>query len=49
MLLRNNIGGESGSVSNDAILDAQTQVNDQYIKAIEAKLKILDKLWLFQT
>lgn len=46
MLMRNNLGvGEkTGAIANEDILDAQTQVNDQYIKAIEAKLQILDKL-----
>lgn len=39
-LMRNRDGAGSG----EEILEAQTQVNDQYIKAIEAKLKILDKL-----
>ena len=43
MLMRNRAGADGGSGS-DAVFDAQSQVNDQYIKAIEAKLKILDKL-----
>ena len=45
MLMRNNnTGADGGYIANDKNFDAQTQVNDQYIKAIEAKLKILDKL-----
>ena len=41
-LMRNKDGG-AGEVTN---FEQQTQVNDQYIKAIEAKLKILNQLWL---
>ena len=40
--MRNKDGG-TGEVTN---FEQQTQVNDQYIKAIEAKLKILNQLWL---
>jgi hypothetical protein len=43
MLMRNRAGADGGSGS-DAIFEEQSHVNDQYIKAIEAKLKILDKL-----
>ena len=43
-VLMRNRGGADGGSGSDAIFDAQSQVNDQYIKAIEAKLKILDKL-----
>ena len=40
--MRNKDGG-AGEATN---FEQQTQVNDQYIKAIEAKLKILNQLWL---
>ena len=47
VLMRNRNGG-NGATSEKAgssdLFSAQNQVNDQYIKAIEAKLKILDKL-----
>ena len=35
---RENIGASA------EVFEAQNEVNDQYIKAIEAKLKLLDKL-----
>ena len=41
---RNPGSGMPDAGGSDALFDAQTQVNDQYIRAIEAKLKILDKL-----
>ena len=45
MLMRNVVsGGVDGGSGSDAAFQAQSQVNDQYVKAIEAKLKILDKL-----
>ena len=44
VLMRNRGGVVDGGSGSDAIFEAQSQVNDQYIKAIEAKLKILDKL-----
>lgn len=37
MLMRN-AGGADGGSGSDAVFQAQTQVNDQYVKAIEAKL-----------
>ena len=42
MLMRNK-GDGSGAVESGNF-EAQSQVNDDYIMAIEAKLKILDKL-----
>ena len=42
VLIRNKAPG--GGTADAVGFDAQSQVNDQYIKAIEAKLKILDKL-----
>ena len=44
ILVKHRGGVYDGGSGSDAIFDAQTSVNDQYIKAIEAKLKILDKL-----
>ena len=43
VLIRNRNGGFEGGSGSDAAFQAQTDVNDQYIMAIEAKLKILDK------
>lgn len=44
LLMRNVNSGTDGGSGSDAAFKAQSQVNDQYVKAIEAKLKILDKL-----
>ncbi len=44
VLMRNRGQGMDGGSGSDAAFQAQSEVNDQYIKAIEAKLKILDKL-----
>ena len=44
VLVRNRGGVYDGGSGSDAIFEAQSTVNDNYIKAIEAKLKILDKL-----
>ena len=46
MLMRNGdrtfVGAGGGIESNTVSLDAQSQVNDNYLMAIEAKLKILN-------
>ena len=46
MLMRNqgDMSGAAASSADAGNLEAQNQVNDNYIMAIEAKLKILDKL-----
>ena len=48
MLMRNGdrtiVGAGGGIGGNTVSLDAQSQVNDNYLMAIEAKLKILNQL-----
>ena len=44
MLARNKADLSGAAAASGGGLEAQNQVNDSYIMAIEAKLKILDKL-----